>query len=122
VLAVGDGPGKIGDIGVRMQVPSPKLQAAAGFVLANQIGRDLQKPGGHAGSAAELVARFKGFNEAILRQVLRGFAIAERSQQEAKDTRPVKTDQGLEIFHVLHGGAAGLNRLSRKSGSLHSFI
>ena len=92
---------------VGVQHPPPELQAAVGLVVSHQIGCDLHEPRSNAGSASKPLARLISLHKTVLRQVLGGFPVAQRSQDKSKNSRPVQPDQRIEFFQHLRAAFAG---------------
>ena len=97
----------IGDVRRRVQHPPPEFEPAAGLVVSHQIGCDLHEPRCSTGSPPEPFARLISLHKTVLRQVLGGFPVAQRCQDESKNSRPVQPDQRIEIFQHLRAAFAG---------------
>ena len=67
----------------------PELQTAAAPVVFLQVDGNAQKPGEDAGVAAEAGPVAMRLEQALLGQGLGGIGVAERSEQEAEDLRPI---------------------------------
>ena len=120
LVPVRQGASEIRDVRAGVQHPPPELQAAAGLVIAHQVGRDLHEPCSDAGSAPKLVARLISLHEAILRQVLGGLPFPQGSQDKPEDSRPVKADQGIEILQPIRAVFARHGCQSGRPSSFHS--
>ena len=107
LLPVRKGASDIANVCTSVQRSPPELQAAVGLVVSHQIGRDLHEPRSNAGSAAKLVARLIGLYKTVLRQILGGFSVPQRSQDKPEDSRPMKPNQRIEFFQRIGAAFAG---------------
>ncbi len=76
-------------------------------MAANQIGRDMHQPRSDLGIASKSISRFVGPHKTFLGQVLRGFPVPDRGQNEPENSRPMELDHRIEV--VFCGGAGLLH-------------
>src|SRR6188472_970042 len=77
---------------------SPKLNATASKVIANEIYCDPHQPGVDAALAAKCLAALVSVPEAVLREGFCNIHIAHRRKQEPQHTRPVLLHDTIEVF------------------------
>jgi hypothetical protein len=69
-------------------------------MVANQVDGDLHEPGLDGTIAPKPFAAPVRFEETVLRHAPGGIPVAQGSQCEAEDPRPMELDHGVEIFNL----------------------